>query len=141
MSQSTDKALPILLGKALASGKNIKVKTTTADNLSHLDELLWTVPAQSFLPHGTAADGHSAQQPIFLSLDDEIPNDAKILFVAHGATIHDAARFDLVCIVMENNDPDIIASYRALWSQFKKDNHSVTYWQQSDDGSWHKKSL
>ena len=33
-----------------------------------LDAMLWTYRAETFLPHGTAAGGHPARQPIYLTL-------------------------------------------------------------------------
>ena len=47
--------------------------------------MLWTYRDDAFLPHGTAAGGHAALQPVYLTLGDENPNGANVLMLVDGA--------------------------------------------------------
>ena len=85
-SKSLDQALPEILTKALSGERRILVKTGDEKQLSRMNEHLWTFDPNSFLPHGTEKDGHSEDQPIFLTAKDENPNGAEILILTDGAT-------------------------------------------------------
>lgn len=50
------------------SGKRVLIQTDTADESQLLDELLWSVRADSFIPHGIASlEPSDQQQPILIS--------------------------------------------------------------------------
>ena len=50
-----------------------------------LSARLWTHGDASFLPHGTAADGQAARQPVWLCCDASNPNNANTLFLIDNA--------------------------------------------------------
>ena len=54
-----------------------------------LSGILWTYEQNSFLPHGTAADGSPDKQPVWITPDDENPNGADILVLTDGAAAGD----------------------------------------------------
>ena len=58
--QPLDKVLPALLEKAVARGIRICVQVGAPERVAALDEALWTWSDESFIPHGTAHDGDSA---------------------------------------------------------------------------------
>ena len=78
-TQSLEQALPGLLAKAITTGKRIIVRGTDEARLKKLNDSLWTYDAQSFLPHGTKKDGFTADQPIYLTADNDNPNNAGVL--------------------------------------------------------------
>lgn len=130
-------ALPPMLEKVLARGWRAVVQTASAANANALSESLWTYHEQAFLPHGTAAEGEAARQPIWLTDQDENPNGANTFFLTDGIfqTQHAA---DLTCIVFDGSDADLLAAARTAWADYKNSGHVLTYWQQTDSG-WEQK--
>ncbi len=138
-SQGLEQALPALLGKALGLGHKIVVKVADAKQLKVLNEGLWSYRADSFLPHGSAEDGHAAEQPIYLTLEDENPNGAKVLILTEGCESTMLDDFDLCCEMLNGRDATQVAEARKRWKLYQEAGHDITYWQQSDTGGWEKK--
>ena len=80
-----EQALPKLMEKAYATGKQIKILVGNEERVDFINSLLWTYSEESFLPHGSPKDGFVEQQPIFVSSSEENENNATILALIDGA--------------------------------------------------------
>ncbi|MDG3443743.1 DNA polymerase III subunit chi [Nitrospirillum amazonense] len=136
---SLEQTLPDLLERSLARGWRAVVLSTVEERAEQLAQHLWTWRPDSFLPHGTAKDGHAADQPIWLTAVDERPNDAQVLFLTDGATSARMAEYTRVCDIFDGIDPDAVAAARQRWKAAKEAGLDLTYWQQTDKG-WEKKA-
>ena len=136
---SLEQVLPSLLSKALQGGHRIIVKGTNEAQIENLNGHLWSYDAHSFLPHGTVKDGHEQVQPIWLTYENDNPNEAGVLILINGALCEDAAQFSMVCEMLDGRDSDAISAARGRWKIYKEQGHDVTYWQQSEAGKWEKK--
>ncbi len=134
-----EQALPEILAKALEKDYRVVVKTKTADRCAQLNTALWTFDPDSFLPHGTAKEGHAAEQPIWLTTEDENPNGATMLVLAEGATSEALGGFSLCCEIFDGNDDAAVMAARERWKEYKAKDHTLTYFQQNDAGKWEKK--
>lgn len=130
-----EQALPQILGKAYESGKRVVVRCASAEEAEALADHLWVFDVDKFLPHGTAKDGHAAEQPIWLTAANDVPNSAKIAVTVCGEWPQDPAQFDLCCDVFSDDGKE---NARQRWAAFKDSGHTLTYWQQTDKG-WEKK--
>jgi DNA polymerase-3 subunit chi len=135
-----EKALPKLLEKTLAAGQRAVVMAASAERIEALNALLWTYHQDSWLPHGSARDGNPAEQPIWLTVDDENPNGAGFLFLTDGATSARVADYERLFELFDGNDPTAVEAARRRWSAYKDAGHDLTYWQQTDGGGWQEKA-
>lgn len=71
-----DAMLPELLSKMRAAGHSILLQCPTIERMERLNSTLWSTQPTSFIPHGTAGDGHLAHHPIFLTTELTNPNQA-----------------------------------------------------------------
>jgi len=133
-----ESALPKLLEKTLAAGKRAVVLTGSAERTEALASALWSYERESWLPHGTAKDGHAADQPIWLGETDINPNKADFLFLTDGARSEGVAAFERVFELFGEAD-DAIAKARERWTAYRAAGFTVTYWQQGERG-WELKS-
>jgi len=85
MRRGLDEALPNLLEQSLARGWRVAVQTTSRQSRTRLDESLWAYRPESFLAHGTRADGAPETQPIYLTDEADNPNRADVRFFVEGA--------------------------------------------------------
>jgi DNA polymerase III subunit chi len=138
--QPLDKVLPGLLEKTLARGWRAVVHAGNTERIDALDGLLWTYTDESFLPHGTARDGLSEQQPIFLTVKDDNPNGATVRFLVDGAEAPDLTGYTRAVYIFDGRDDAAVAQARREWKRLKGAGHPVTYWQQNDKGRWEKKA-
>ena len=140
MTRTTlDQALPALLARSLDRGWRAVVMTASVERRDALDQHLWTHDDRGFLPHGTQADGYAAFQPVWLTVEDENPNRAQVLFLTEGAESANVGLFETVCVLFDGNDDASLQQARRQWTGFKESGLGLTYWQQADGGGWQKK--
>jgi DNA polymerase-3 subunit chi len=135
-----ERVLPILLERTLERGWRAVVMTRSEERVEALNNLLWTYRNDSFLPHGSEADGNAALQPVWLTDADENPNDANVLFLTDGAVSDNVGLFGLCCELFGDNDEETVAAARERWRIYLGTGHHLTYWQQNDAGGWAKKA-
>src|ERR1043166_2434969 len=129
-----EQALPELLEKVLQKNGRAVVMASSNERVETLNRLLWTYKDHSFLPHGSRADGHAPDQPVWLTDADENPNGAKFLFLTDGARSEKLKDFDMVCEIFEEAHEGAVEAARARWSEYKNSGFSLTYWQQGAKG-------
>ena len=135
-----ERALPKLLEKVLASGARAVVMAGSEERVSALDAVLWTYDPASFLPHGCVRHGEPEAQPVWLTDADENPNGATFLVLTDGATSANVAAFERCFELFDGHDEAAVAAARARWTAYGDAGHDLTYWQQTEQGGWEKKT-
>lgn len=139
LTMPLDRALPKLLERAIAGGQHVVVLAGSEERVEYLNTLLWTYEEASFLPHGSARDGFADRQPIWLTVEDENPNNASILMLVDGVNAGDLSRYTRCLDIFDGNDESAVAAARRRWSAAKAAGHQLVYWQQTERG-WEKKA-
>ena len=134
-------ALPQLLAKTLERGKRALVRLADAKRCEELADALWRRDERGFLPHGTAKDGHPAEQPIWITPEAENANNAGYLFLCDGAPAEGLASYELCCLLFDGGDPAAVDTARAQWRALKAEGHDLSYWQQDERGGWRKREV
>ncbi len=135
-----DQVLPQLVGKALAAGHRVVIRSSDARMLAALDTALWRFPADSFLPHGIESDvgpDRAPSQPVLLTaaplpavngadclaqIGDDLPDD--LTGLARALFLFDA---------------DTIETARARWRILVKlPDVKPVYWREGEDGRFEK---
>lgn len=141
MTRTTlEQALPQMLEKTLERGQRAVVKAGSEARVEALSARLWTYHDRSFLPHGTAKDGRAARQPVWLTVEDETPNGAEVLFLTDGASSDRIGDYGLCVLLFDGGDDEALAQARSQWKELKEAGHEVTYWQQDEAGRWSQKA-
>lgn len=133
-----ERALPKLMEKVVESGARAVIRTGSPERAESICGVLWTYDKESFLPHGTARDGNAAEQPVWITPDDENPNGAKFLVLTDGAEATDLSAYERCFDMFDGRDEAAVAAARRRWSACKAAGHSLTYWQQTERGGWEK---
>ena len=135
-----EQVLPQLLERSLERGWRAIVRAGGPERLDALNNVLWTYSDDSFLPHGTKDDGPPALEPVFLTVEDDNPNGANVLFVVDGAAPGDIGPYERCVLMFDGRDEAALAAAREHWKTLKAEGHEATYWQQSEQGRWEKKA-
>lgn len=143
--QPLEQVLPGLLEKTRARGWRAVVQAGSQERVASLDAHLWSYSPDSFLAHGTAADGHAERQPIYLTAGDERPNAAEVLFLVDGVQVSDWASPEMAALVrvvmlFDGTDETARAAAREQWVAARAAGHAVTYWRQTPSGRWEKQA-
>lgn len=130
--------LPVMLERSLARGWRALVRGTDPGRLEALSKALWTWREESFLAHGTAADGAPELQPIWLSCEGANPNAANALFLVDGAEAgaDELAAMELSAILFDGLDKAAVERARAQWRLVTETGLTAVYWAQDEGGGW-----
>ena len=134
-----EEALPKLLERVIASSQRAVVIAESDEQVEALNSLLWTYNPDSFLPHGSARDGFAADQPIFLTSEEENPNGATIVVVVDERLPGFVGDFKR-CLDLFNDSEPSKQNARERWRFYKGAGHDVVYWQQDENGRWDRKA-
>lgn len=138
--QTLEKVLPGLVERTLERGWRAVIQAGSTERLASIDTLLWTYKEDSFLAHGTRAEGHAEHQPVFLTTGDENPNGAGVRFLIDGASASDVKGYTRVVCIFDGHDPAAVEGARSQWKAAVAQGAAVTYWQQTEAGRWEKKA-
>src|SRR5258706_14314552 len=143
--KSVEDSLPRLLERTREREWRAIVRSGSAERLQSIDTHLWTYSEHSFLAHGTADEGRPSLQPIYLTTEDENPNQAQVLFLIGGAAPQDwsaAVLKDYVRIVLlfDGRDTESLLAARTHWRGAKEAGFDVTYWKETAAGKWEKQA-
>ena len=133
-------ALPPLLEKSVERNWRVAVQTIDAERSAFLDNHLWTWRSESFLPHGQAGEPFEAEQPILIVNDGRNANHADVRFLVDGAEPPDLSAYQRVVFMFDGHDEAQLTQARGQWKKLKGEGHSLSYWQQNQDGRWEKKA-
>ncbi|MEM1345791.1 MAG: DNA polymerase III subunit chi [Pseudomonadota bacterium] len=137
--------LPTMLEKCLERGWRAVVRVGTPERLGELDTFLWTYASEGFLPHGAAGDdlaGTGADQPVWLTTGEELPNAPDTLFLVQGAqgTPDLYTRFTTTALIFDGHDKDAVAQARDQWRGVCSVGLKAVYWAQDARGAWLRKA-
>lgn len=138
---AVEHALPRLLEKARGAGWRIAVRGVDQGRMEWLDQKLWLLGDASFLAHGLAGGAHDALQPILLTTEAALPNQATCVMSVDGAEI-DAAEVvaaDRVCILFDGHDQEALNRARMQWKMLKDAGCAAQYWSE-ESGNWQMKA-
>jgi DNA polymerase-3 subunit chi len=135
-----ERVLPNLIEKSLERNWRVIVRSGSQERLDALDLHLWTYRDNSFLPHGTARESSPYAQPVYLTLGDDNPNGANVLFLVDGADFSAPADYERIVYLFDGRDEDALSQARGSWKTAKAAGIPTTYWQQEQGGRWVKRA-
>ncbi len=130
----------MILPRALEQGWRVMLRSPDAASLARLDDRLWQIGDDSFLPHAMAGGGQDTNQPVLLG-SGAIGNGANGLVLLDGADTDpsEAVALERVWTLFDGNDPAAVAAARTLWSKLTTAGMPAQYWSEQS-GKWEKKA-
>jgi DNA polymerase-3 subunit chi len=143
--RSLEDVLPGMVEKSLERGWRAVIRTDSAERSDALDNLLWTYDEQSFLAHAQSGDGEAARQPVLITVEEENPNGANILFCVGGSSPADWNATNLsalarIVLLFDGRDSVALEGARQAWKSARASGHDVTYWKESPSGKFEKQN-
>jgi DNA polymerase-3 subunit chi len=133
-------ALPPLLERSIARGWKVVVQAASEERRDALDAHLWTFRDDSFLAHATDHEPNAPGQPIILTTGQGNPNDAAVRFVVDGAEPPSTEGYERLVLMFDGHDQSQVEGARKHWKAFKATGAELTYWQQTPEGKWVKRT-
>lgn len=138
LSTPLPRALPKLMEKAYGAGWRSVIAVADEAAMKQLDDALWEVVPQSFLPHGTEQESRAEDQPIYLTtqLSASAPNEAKLCVITDGRQLEQWDGFDKVLDLFDGHQPEQVQAARARWKAYNDAGMPLKYYQQQPKGGW-----
>ncbi len=132
--------LPQLVGKALAAGHKLVVRSADPALLARIDTALWTFAADSFVPHGIDSDlgaDRAAAQPVLLTAAPlPAANGADCLAQVGGDLPDDLAGLTRALFLF---DAEGVETARGRWRLLARaEGVRPAYWREAEDGRFEK---
>ena len=134
---SVEKTLISLLTKIFQEGQRAVVWLPT-DRIEDINQLLWTEPAHSFLPHGSDKDGNLDKQPIALTSKEGNPNNAQCLVLVQADTLPLKETFERIAYVFPIQSTGAQTKAQQLKIEAQQAGHMTYLWTQDASGKWKK---
>ena len=140
--RTLDEALPALVERTLQRGWRAVVQARTPQRLTAVDDQLWTSTDDSFVPHGSQADGDPEMQPVWLTCADDNPNGAQVRFLIEGAEAEPflASGYERLILLFDGRDDLSLAAAREQWRILRQAEATLSYWQETEEGGWRKQA-
>ena len=136
-STSPEQAVPKLMEKALASGARVVILARDAAMIRRISDQLWSANPAGFLPHGSASETHPEWQPIYLTTQEENPNQASILVVLNVAIPAQITAYEKLLDLFDGNDEAAAAAARERWKHYRNQpDVALQYVAQQPGGGW-----
>lgn len=136
LTTSPERAIPKLMEKALGANSKVVMLASDEQMMKRVSDALWNSDPNGFLPHGTNKDAHADEQPIYLSLADENPNNADVLIVLDGSLPASVGTYRKVLDVFDGNDEKAVLAARERWTHYKAQGIGLQYVKQQPNGAW-----
>ncbi|WP_294537583.1 DNA polymerase III subunit chi [uncultured Rhodoblastus sp.] len=133
-----EQVLPNLIERTLQRGWRAVVQAKTPERLAAIDDLLWTYAEESFLPHGSAAEGDAPLQAVWLTLGADNPNGAQVRFLVEGVEAEPFAEagYERLILLFDGRDDEILEQARAQWKTLRARDVKLSYWAETEEGGW-----
>ena len=132
---SLEQVLPELLERTLSRGWRARIQASGGGRIEALDNWLWTWRDDSFLPHGVEGEPFAERQPILLGDGAGNPNAAQALFVVDGDP-GDLDGYERCVVIFDGRADGAVEAARAMWRDYKRLGHEVSYYQQGETRGW-----
>ncbi|WP_455475622.1 DNA polymerase III subunit chi [Bartonella sp. B17] len=139
MQSTLEDILPALVERALVRFGKVTIQCISKERCDAIDTRLWVYADDAFIGHGTECDKYPDFQPVFLTTGQENPNDSKIRFLTEGTTCSDINAYQRLVVIFDGRNNEQLNLARVQWKKYKRENHNLTYWQQTEDRNWRKK--
>lgn len=139
-NEGLDGALPKLMERVISADLRAVIKVKDNDQCKQIDDLLWSYKDESFMAHDVEGCDHAADQPIFITTQETIPNKADCLVLLNAEVWQDFSPFQRVLYMFDGRQEEIVANARKDWKDFKSKGLEMSYWQQGQGGGWSQKA-
>ncbi len=132
-----EKGLPQLLFKIIGADHRVVLRVPDEETMQLLDKVIWTFSTNKFVPHGTMHEQHKERQPVYITTEDECPNNADILVTVGNLEPENISNYKKYLFVFDGKDDALIEYARERWKQYAaNDDTKLTYWKQDASGAW-----
>ena len=113
-NSSSEIFLTSLIEKSLENNWNSVVLLDNIERMEEINDFLWSYKDTSFLPHGSQNDKNSELHRVYLTCEEENPNDSDVIFSIDGLLIKNINSWQRCIYIFNEQNLKVVDQFLSL---------------------------
>ena len=129
--ETLHKIIATICLKLINDDKKIVIYNQSQEIINYLDDSLWQFPKLKFIPHATYQDNNKEKQPIYITNNQENPNQAShLILINQIADLNFIQNFQKTFYFFNSNDINLA---KENWQNWQNNNLKLNYFKKQQD--------
>ena len=133
---SSEIFLTSLIEKSIDNDWNSVVLFDNIERMEEINDFLWSYKDTSFLPHGSQNDKNSELHRVYLTCEEENPNDSDVIFSIDGLLIKNINSWQRCIYIFNEQNLKVVDQFNTYKKNIDQSQHSIKSFEQDTNGKW-----
>ena len=135
-NSSSEIFLSNLIEKSIENNWNSVVLLDNIERMEEINDFLWSYKDTSFLPHGSQNDKNSELHRVYLTCEEENPNDSDVIFSIDGLLIKNINSWQRCIYIFNEQNLKVVDQFNAYKKNIDQSQHFLKSFEQDTNGKW-----
>jgi len=135
-NSSSEIFLTSLIERSLENNWNSVVLLDNIERMEEINDFLWSYKDTSFLPHGSQNDKNSELHRVYLTCEEENPNDSDVIFSIDGLLIKNINSWQRCIYIFNEQNLKVVDQFNTYKKNIDQSQHSIKSFEQDTNGKW-----
>tara|TARA_B100000212_G_scaffold67062_1_gene46707 strand:+ start:703 stop:1152 length:450 start_codon:yes stop_codon:yes gene_type:complete len=133
---SSEIFLTSLIEKSIDNDWNSVVLFDNIERMEEINDFLWSYKDTSFLPHGSQNDKNPELHRVYLTCEEENPNNSHVILSIDGLLIKNINLWQRCIYIFNEQNLRIIDQFNIYKRNIDKSQHILKSFEQDANGKW-----
>ena len=135
-NSSSEIFLTSLIEKSIENNWNSVVLLDNIERMEEINDFLWSYKDTSFLPHGSQNDKNSELHRVYLTCEEENPNDSDVIFSIDGLLIKNINSWQRCIFIFNEQNLKVVDQFNTYKKNIDQSQHFLKSFEQDTNGKW-----
>lgn len=135
-NSSSEIFLTSLIEKSIENNWNSVVLLDNIERMEEINDFLWSYKDTSFLPHGSQNDKNSELHRVYLTCEEENPNDSDVIFSIDGLLIKNINSWQRCIYIFNEQNLKVVDQFNTYKKNIDQSQHFLKSFEQDTNGKW-----
>ena len=135
-NSSSEIFLTSLIEKSLENNWDSVVLLDNIERMEEINDFLWSYKDTSFLPHGSQNDKNSELHRVYLTCEEENPNDSDVIFSIDGLLIKNINSWQRCIYIFNEQNLKVVDQFNTYKKNIDQSQHVLKSFEQDINGKW-----
>ena len=125
-----------LIEKSISKNWNSLVLLDNIERMEEINDLMWTFNDTSFIPHGSQSDLNPDKHKVYLTCNEENPNNSNIIFSIDGIIINQPDNWKRCIYIFNEQNLKVTDELESYKRGIEDLNFGLKSFEQDNNGKW-----
>ena len=135
-NSSSEIFLTSLIERSLENNWNSVVLLDNIERMEEINDFLWSYKDTSFLPHGSQNDKNSELHRVYLTCEEENPNDSDVIFSIDGILIKNINSWQRCIYIFNEQNLKVVDQFDTYKKNIDQSQHALKAFEQDENSKW-----